>query len=233
MPDDAPLYRDLLRFRPEGLTLNAWAVRAGVSRTVWADMRRHGNPSRRTLERLLSAAGSSIAEFEALRVGGEMLVLPNAAAGLADPAAAWTHARSPALPLVAASLVGEFRESGDGIALIRISRDEIIGRLPRPQSLAGDAKAYAIAVVAESMWPRFRPGAHIAISPQASIAVGDDVVVTLRASANRNEAKSAVIGQLLGRTNDSVELRQFNPDRSFSVGNETIDAIEKIAGELI
>jgi hypothetical protein len=32
------------------LTLNAWAVNAGVSRTVWANIRRHGNPSRRTLK---------------------------------------------------------------------------------------------------------------------------------------------------------------------------------------
>ena len=39
----------------------------GVSRTVWADLKRHGNPSRRTMEKLLQAAGSSLAEFEALR----------------------------------------------------------------------------------------------------------------------------------------------------------------------
>ena len=32
-------------------------------------MRRHGNPSRRKLEKLLSAAGSPLAEFEALRIG--------------------------------------------------------------------------------------------------------------------------------------------------------------------
>ena len=55
---------------PEGLSPNAWAVKAGVSRTVWADMRRHGNPSRRTLELLLAAADSSLAEFEALAKPG-------------------------------------------------------------------------------------------------------------------------------------------------------------------
>ena len=66
--DGAQLFEDLMRFLPDGMTANAWAVKAGVSRTIWADLRRHGNPSRRTLEKLLSAAGSSLAEFEALRV---------------------------------------------------------------------------------------------------------------------------------------------------------------------
>ena len=64
LTEEPPLYRDLMRLRPEDLTPNAWAVKAGVSRTVWSDMRRHGNPSRRTLEKLLAAAGSSLAEFE-------------------------------------------------------------------------------------------------------------------------------------------------------------------------
>ena len=68
--EDSQVYRDLMRFKPEGLSPNAWAVKAGVNRTVWADMRRHGNPSRKTLEKLLVAAGSSLAEFEALRIGG-------------------------------------------------------------------------------------------------------------------------------------------------------------------
>ena len=65
----ARLIEELMRFKPDGLTANGWAVQAGVSRTIWADLRRHGNPSRRTLEKLLAAAGSSLAEFEALRVG--------------------------------------------------------------------------------------------------------------------------------------------------------------------
>ena len=67
---ESDIYRQLMRFKPEDLSANAWAVRAGVSRTVWADMRRHGNPSRRTLEKLLGAVGSSLAEFEARFRGG-------------------------------------------------------------------------------------------------------------------------------------------------------------------
>ncbi|HMI40952.1 MAG TPA: hypothetical protein VK485_06960, partial [Sphingomicrobium sp.] len=67
--EESQLYRDLMRFKPDDLTANGWAVKAGVSRSVWADMRRHGNPSRRILAKLLVAAGSSLAEFEALQIG--------------------------------------------------------------------------------------------------------------------------------------------------------------------
>ena len=66
---DPALLIDLMRFKPDMMSANAWAVSAGVSRTVWTDIRRHANPSRRTLEKLLAAAGSSLAEFEALRIG--------------------------------------------------------------------------------------------------------------------------------------------------------------------
>src|SRR6476619_451655 len=104
--DRSQIYEDLMRFKPQELTPNAWAVRAGVSRTVWADMRRHGNPSRRTLEKLLTAASSSLAEFEALRIGS-----PTAATGSGDRLSdtkvwEWGHSRLPSLPLLATSLAG-------------------------------------------------------------------------------------------------------------------------------
>src|SRR3954469_17743583 len=95
--EDSPIYRDLMRFKPDALSPNAWAIKAGVSRTVWADMRRHGNPSRRTLEKLLTAADSSLAEFEALRLGPEAPRVPDGRAGaVGDPR--WTWAPAPLPP---------------------------------------------------------------------------------------------------------------------------------------
>src|SRR5689334_18463465 len=96
-----------MRFKPEGLTPNAWAVLAGVSRTVWADMKRHGNPSRRTLERLLKAAGSSLAEFEALRISGDAAAKGAAQPSVADRSGAgWGAAQLPPLPQVAIDAAG-------------------------------------------------------------------------------------------------------------------------------
>lgn len=225
--DESPIYRDLMRFKPEHLSPNAWAVQAGVSRTVWADMRRHGNPSRRTLEKLLAVVGSSLAEFEALRIRDESRSVTTIAGKLEEGRApSWTPVRLPSLPLIAANLSGEWVASGSGIQLIELRPDNLVDRLQRPNSLAGDASAYAITIVGDSMWPRFRPGRRVAISPAAPIAIGDDVLLSL------SGGRGGLIGELVRRTNERVELRQFNPDTTFAVSAVEIEALHKIVGEL-
>jgi SOS-response transcriptional repressor LexA len=232
--EDSPIYRDLMRFKPDALTPNGWAVKAGVSRTVWADMRRHGNPSRRTLEKLLAAASSSLAEFEALRIGGEAGASESLPAMFGDKKAwNWSAARLPSLPLLATSLAGEWGKSGSGVELTGVKWDELVDRLPRPPSLGADRDAYALTVVGNSMWPRFRPGRRIAVSPKSPVAIGDDVVVRLRSKTHGAGEHYALINELVRRTNEAVELRQFNPDLTFSVDASEVEAIHKIAGELI
>ena len=233
--EDSPIYDDLMRFRPEGLTPSAWAVLAGVSRTVWADMRRHGNPSRRTLEKLLVAAGSSLAEFEALRIGASTSRQALASAAVADPGAApWAEPQLPPLPVLATGPAGEWRDTSD---LIEIRTGEIVDRVARPATLATDERAYAVAVVGDSMWPRFRPGRRLAISPNAAISAGDDVLVKIRFAAGEDAAKGltvrALIKELVRSSGTGVELRQFNPDVTFTVASDEIAAIEKVIGELI
>jgi len=235
MVEEAQIYRDVMRFKPDDLTPNAWAVKAGVSRAVWADMRRHGNPSRRTLQKLLGAIGSSLAEFEALRPGDERFARSSAASGLGESGtSAWSPAQLPTLPMVGTSLAGELDRPGGGIALIEIRSDEIIDRLPRPVALVSDPLAFAITMVATSMWPRFRPGRRIAVSPRSPVAIGDDVLVSLSGSGEKDgSGKQAVIGELVRRAKDSVELRQFQPARDFSLGDAEIESMYRIAGELI
>jgi hypothetical protein len=233
--DDSQIYRDLIRFKPEHLTANAWAVKAGVSRTVWADMRRHGNPSRRTLEKLLTAVGSSLAEFEALRIGPEPAPRVAVPEGLGDPGTQpWTPAQLPPIPLVRSGLAGEWYEAGSGIDLMELWSGELVDRLPRPASLGGDARAYALTIVGGGMWPRFRPGRAVAVSPRSPVAVGDDVLVRLRRLREGRDGggEPALVGELLGKTSQFAELRQFKPDRAFEVDISDIEAIHKIAGEL-
>lgn len=230
--EHSPIYDDLMRFRPEGLTPNAWAVLAGVSRTVWADMRRHGNPSRRTLEKLLSAAGSSLAEFEALRIGATTGSKIVASAAVSDRgSASWGPAQLPPLPVVGTAPGGDWR---NGVSLTEIRTAEIVDRAARPATLATDAQAYAIAIVGESMWPRFRRGRRVAVSPNAAIALGDDVLVKLR---NSGEEKGpnvlGFIKELVQNSSSGVKLRQFNPDMTFNVPAGEVVAIEKVIGELI
>lgn len=219
------LLEELMRFRPDGMTANAWAVRAGVSRTIWSDLRRHGNPSRRTLSKLLDAAGSSLAEFEALRMGAPSEV-PVEGVTLAERGQAWRAAPLAPLPLLEAAPGGAWDGSDIPIGLIEIGHGKVVDRLPRPASLAAERDAYALTIVGDSMWPRFRRGRRIAVSPDARVGAGDDVLVLL---AN---GKGTLIGEFERKTASAVGLRQFNPPVAFEVPASRVQAIHKVLGEL-
>lgn len=231
--DESQIYRELMRFKPDGLSANAWAVKAGVSRTVWSDMRRHGNPSRRTLEKLLAVAGSSLAEFEALRVGAEPRPSGVRLGSVGEGGQrGWNAAQPPPLALLATALAGEWGNPGSRIELLEIENERWIERLPRPPSLAADGEAYAITVVGDSMWPRFRPGRRIAVSPRSPIAVGDDVLLILRANSSAGN-RLVLLKELVRRTSTHIELRQFNPDATLSVSAAEVETIHRVCGELI
>jgi SOS-response transcriptional repressor LexA len=220
------LIQDLMRFLPDGMTANGWAVRAGVSRTIWADMRRHGNPSRRTLEKLLAAAGSSLAEFEALRIGQLAHSLAGGAGRLAESGRGWRAAPLIPMPLLATSLAGEWGEAESGIEMHSIDWAKAFGRVDRPAALAADAHAYAVTVAGKSMWPRFRSGRRLLVSAAAPIRVGDDVLVRLADD-------QVLIKELVRQSAVSIQLRQFNPDVTFAVETAGITSIHRIMGEAI
>ena len=225
------LIEDLMRLRPEELTANGWAVKAGVSRTIWADIRRHGNPSRRTLEKLLAAVDSNLAEFEALRVGpaasrGVAAAVPR----LGDMNRDWRQAPIAPLPVVDTRPGGEWGESGSGIELLRIVPDRIVGHVARPHSLATDAGAFAITVIGDSMWPRFRPGRRLAVSTSAPVGIGDDVLVLVGSPAGG--LQDGLAKELVARSASELQLRQYRPDRVFEVPQGRIEAVHKVLGEL-
>jgi phage repressor protein C with HTH and peptisase S24 domain len=222
----ARLFEELMRFKPEGQTPNGWAVKAGVSRTIWADLRRHGNPSRRTLEKLLGAAGSSLAEFEALRVGRPTIRPDDSGNGLADPKRGWRTAPLDPIPLFDTRLAGEWSEAGSGVECHSLDRSNIVGSVDRPSALAADRDAYAVTIVGEAMWPRFRAGRRLLVSPAALAAVGDDVLVQLADGG-------VLIKELVDQSPGEIELRQFNPDVTFRLKASDIEAIEKVVGETI
>ncbi len=219
-----------MRFKPAGLTANGWAVKAGVSRAFWNDLKRHGNPSRRTLEKLLAAADSSLAEFEALRADGPTAPADTVAGRLGQSSGrGWSASPPSVLPLAASRFAGEWGEAGSGIELIAVRQDEIIDHLPRPAGLASDLDAYAVTIVGDSMWPRFRSGRHVAVSPKAPVAIGDDVLIRLNDDGNSD---TVLIRELVGRSAAEVRLRQFNPDLTFVILAEQIGSIHRVIGEL-
>jgi hypothetical protein len=225
------LHDDMMRLRPEGLSANAWAVKAGVSRTIWADIRRHGNPSRKTLEKLLAAAGSSLAEFEALRIGAPPSTNPQFLPKLGEVGRPWGQPSLPPMPVLDSGPNGEWGGNGTQIEALRIRRENVVDRIIRPASLAADSEAYAITVLGDSMWPRFRPGRRVAVSPAAPVGIGDDVVVLLRRDGRGGQ--DALLKEIVRRSADMIELRQFTPDRTFAVSADAIEAVHKVLGEVI
>lgn len=223
------LYEELMRFRPDGLSANAWAVKAGVSRTIWQDLRRHGNPSRRTLEKLLDAAGSSLAEFEALRIRPEAPGKSEDSTGrVADAGRNYRGAEMRHIPLILCNAAGEWAA---GISQIEIEPSIVLDRLPRPVSLFDDPEAYALTVPDNAMWPRFRPGRHLIVSPTAPVGPGDDVLVKL-AQVGAN-SPFALLKQLEQRLANVLLLRQFTPDMTFEIPLAQVATVHKVIGESI
>lgn len=228
---DASVYGDLMRFKPVGMSPNGWAMLAGVSRTVWADMKRHDNPSRRTLEKLLTVAGSSLAEFEALRIGARPAEpQPRDWSGSVGDhrASSWPGASLPTIPVFLSALAKAPSRDGP-IDCATIDRSQSIASVARPASLAMDRGAFALTMLDNTMWPRFRSGRRLIVSPLAPVLTGDDVLVTIGQVENGDGL--VVIGELIRRIGRMIELRQFNPARTIRVELASSSAIAKIVGE--
>ncbi len=221
------LVDELMRFKPEAISANQWAISAGVARSVWTDMRRHGNPSRHTLEKLLGAAGSSLAEFEALRV---LPALSRTVAGddLSDAHWGWRGAPLLPLPLYRCTAAGPWGD--ERLELWSLDRSKAVAQLPRPPSLASDTEAYAIGAPSAAMAPRLRRGRHIAISPGAPLEPGDDIFVVL---ADGKSDWVGLAGQFVGHEGEGIVIRQYRGERRASVPAKDIASLAVIVGELI
>lgn len=221
------LVDELMRFKPEAVSANQWAISAGVARSVWTDMRRHGNPSRRTLEKLLGVAGSSLAEFEALRVS------PGSAAGpsdedLSDAHWGWRGAPLVPLPLFCCVAAGDWGEQR--LELWSIDRSRAIAQLPRPPSLSADLEVFAVAAPSAAMAPRLRSGRYIAISPAAPLEPDCDLFVVLEETGS---ARLGLAGQFVGHEGAGIVIRQYRGARRATVPNQVIASLAVIVGELI
>jgi len=137
----------------------------------------------------------------------------------------------PPIPLLATAPGGEWRNDRR-IEWMELDQERLAGRVERPSSLAGDSQAYAVTVMGESMWPRFRPGRTLLVSPAAPIAIGDDVLLRLTSLSELGRAM-VMIRELVRQAGDCVELRQFNPDMTFKVDASEMAAIHRIVGEAI
>lgn len=142
----------------------------------------------------------------------------------------------PAIPVVGSAIGVNFFDPEEQIELTEVDVGEVLDHVARPLSLARDNQAYALTVVGDSMWPRFRPGRRVIVSPRAPISIGDDVIVQLRGSEGdadfRERVALVLIKELVRRSAGYIELRQFNPDVTFRVETERVAKMHKVVGEV-
>jgi SOS-response transcriptional repressor LexA len=144
----------------------------------------------------------------------------------------------PAIPVLGSAMGAASFDPERDIETTELHLSEVLEHIRRPASLAGDAGAYAVTVVGDSMWPRFRPGRRVIVSPRAPVSIGDDVIVQLRgdtvemSQADKDPVTLVLIKELVRRTASHIELRQFNPDQTFRVERDRVVAMHKVIGEV-
>lgn len=228
------LYEALMAVKPDDLTPNAWAVRAGVNRNVFNDVRRRGTLKTDILQKLLGAVDVSFAQFDAGLHPVKTEVAGTGVSGAADVRREFFGEKPAQMPLLGTATGGEYGDIDEDIELTELHLGEVLDYLAKPLSLARDKDAYALTIVGDSMAPRFKPGERVAVSPLASIAIGDDVIVQLRGMDGEDErVKMVLIKELVRRSASTVTLRQHNPARDFTVARGRVVSMHKVQGHFL
>jgi phage repressor protein C with HTH and peptisase S24 domain len=123
--------------------------------------------------------------------------------------------RQDALPIRSAARGGNDQEMflGDGP----------IGYTPRPSNLSGVRDAYAIYMIGDSMEPRYVQGWLLHVNPFKPPTRGRDVVVY-----KKNQA--VLIKQFVGWNDDTLVLRQLNPDETLRIPRDEVAECHLVVG---
>ncbi len=222
------VYETLEALRPPELSFAAWAKRAGLSRSIFTEIRGHDNPGTGTLDKLLDAIGVTRVAFDAARY--PLVKTEVAGTGIGDVRREFFGAEPlPPLPVLGSATGGDHKDVDEEIELTELHLGEVLDYVARPSSLAGDREAYALTIMGNSMSPRFKQGERVVVSPRAMIGVGDDVIVQLRGPDDDGERiKTVLIKELVRRSASTVTLRQYNPEREFTIDRRRVAAMHKV-----
>lgn len=104
-----------------------------------------------------------------------------------------------------------------------INEKDIGGYTMRPTSLDGISDAYAIIMPDDTMGRAYRAGDQIYVNPRRPTKPGDDVVVI-------KKDKTAIVRQLLERTETHLVLIQERPEKKTRLSREDVRAVHFIVG---
>ena len=104
---------------------------------------------------------------------------------------------------------------------------EPIEWVERPERLKGVPGAFAMYVVNDSMEPKYRQGDLLLIHPARPVRRGDSVLLIKQAEDGEH---SAYIKELVGMTDQTVTLKQYNPARTFKVPKPEVQGLHLVIG---
>jgi phage repressor protein C with HTH and peptisase S24 domain len=222
-----------------GMTDREASLKAVGKPDLIRDMkRRRGLPTSERLARLAKLLGTTsdwlihgglegpILDRAMLNPDGTIKSERDPASPASDVHSAWSGpAPHKPVPLIGSAFGGEWET---GIEMTELRFSEVLDHIPRPPFLQMDADSYALEIVGDSIAPRFEPGERAFVSPLSPVRIGDDVIVQLKNDQPQAGAALALIKRLTKRTPAFVELRQFNPDRTFEVPVERVSAIHRV-----
>lgn len=95
-----------------------------------------------------------------------------------------------------------------------ILSNEPVAWIPRDTRLDGIAEAYGCFVSGDSMEPAYERGNLLLINPTAAVNPGEDCVFLREGN---DGTRYALVKRLVRRNANSWTVKQFNPDRTFSL----------------
>lgn len=101
--------------------------------------------------------------------------------------------------------------------------------IPRPTQLANVRNAYGLIVVGESMLHRYRPGDIALVNPNLPVLF-DEVYIFYHENAE-GEAR-ATIKHLVRSTADAWVVKQFNPEKQFSLKKSEWAIAHRVVGNM-
>jgi phage repressor protein C with HTH and peptisase S24 domain len=194
-----------------GLTLSALAALAGTTAAQVGKLEK--GERRMTVEWMQRLAPP-------LGVEAKDLLPPSGAAPSPRAAAAPAFVRLPEAPR---DLIPVRSAARGGDEQEMFLRDGPIDFIRRPGALAQVAEAYAIYMLGDSMFPRFRQGQLLHVNPFKPPQPGTGVVVV-----KRNDA--VLIKEFLRRDSRRLVIKQYNPEQLIEVPNEDIVDLHTIVG---
>lgn len=232
MADPISLYDRLMAVKPAGLSNTTWMAKAGVSRMALTDIKRRGNASHDTVEKLLAAIGATFAEFDAGERKTDRDPAPQAERA---PFLAFRGPDRPRdVPIVGTALCADLKFEDDGslvdIEAMEMHFDDVIDHARRPLTLENRRDIYALYFRGVSMAPRYEPGELGYVDPRRPPVSGDYVVAQLRGPDGEDGERivTVIAKRLVRQTAGYYEFEQFNPALLFKVERGRVAHLHRI-----